>query len=329
MFYIWGKPIMADLEVIIRDLQHEASPLLQHIKDTGKDIMVTCPFHKEGRERKPSLGISKYEVKRGDKQYPAGTVHCYSCGYTNDLPRFIADVLGLDNGVQGFNWLTSRYLYGADGRRDLKLNIDRTEKQETYIDNEVVESYKRHLYFNIEGLEYLKNRKITDNIIEKFNIGYNPERDSITFPVYDRYGNVVLIKERSIKGKMFHNTAGANKSSAIYGLYQVINEVKDSKTKIWVCESEIDALTVWSYGGYGIAIMGCMIADEQVKQLTRTYIRTLIDGLDRDEAGRKGARRLKDKLIPAGFRIWNTRWNNDKKDINELSKQEFIDIELF
>lgn len=329
MFYIWKTLFFVDVQTIIEDLRKEVSPLLKDIRDTGKDIMVTCPFHKEGRESKPSLGISKNEVRRGDKVYPAGTVHCYSCGYVGDLPQFVADVLGLGNAVQGYNWLTSRYIYGAGGGRDFNFNINRESEKQEFINSDIIEEYKRHLYFSIDGREYLAGRKITEEIIEKFNIGYNPERRSITIPVYDRFGNIVMIKERSIEGKRFYNTIGSKKSSAIFGLYQVINEVKANDVKIWICESEIDAMTVWSYGDYGIALMGCEISDEQVKQLSRTNIRTLIDGLDRDNAGRKGARRLKDKLIPKGFRIWNTRWYTDKKDINELSKTEFLNIELY
>ena len=45
------------------------------IKETSGDIMVSCPFHKEGQERRPSCGIKKHTDERGI----AGSMHCFSC----------------------------------------------------------------------------------------------------------------------------------------------------------------------------------------------------------------------------------------------------------
>ena len=45
------------------------------IKKTSDDLMVTCPFHKNGQESKPSCGIKI----RTDEKGSVGTVHCFSC----------------------------------------------------------------------------------------------------------------------------------------------------------------------------------------------------------------------------------------------------------
>ena len=49
------------------------------IKATPKDIMVSCPFHKGGLEKRPSCGIKRYADEKGS----AGTVHCFSCRCNN------------------------------------------------------------------------------------------------------------------------------------------------------------------------------------------------------------------------------------------------------
>lgn len=80
IIYLWGTPIVATVEEIVYDIKHEilGTGLLKDITDTGSDIMATCPFHKGGMERKPSLGISKGEVERDGKKFEAGTTHCYT-----------------------------------------------------------------------------------------------------------------------------------------------------------------------------------------------------------------------------------------------------------
>lgn len=49
------------------------------IKVTPKDIMVSCPFHKDGQERKPSCGIKRFDDDKG----VAGQLHCFSCRRTD------------------------------------------------------------------------------------------------------------------------------------------------------------------------------------------------------------------------------------------------------
>ena len=43
--------------------------LFNTIKELPEDLMVSCPFHKKGQERKPSCGIRKED----------GWTHCFSC----------------------------------------------------------------------------------------------------------------------------------------------------------------------------------------------------------------------------------------------------------
>lgn len=97
MITVWNTPIAASVEQILRDLKLMlfAEGLLRDQNNTGSDVMVTCPFHKGGHERKPSCGVSLKEKITPDKTYEAGTVHCYTCGYTADLPTFISDLLGM------------------------------------------------------------------------------------------------------------------------------------------------------------------------------------------------------------------------------------------
>ena len=71
MITVWNTPIAASVEQILRDLKLMlfAEGLLRDQNNTGSDVMVTCPFHKGGHERKPSCGVSLKEKITPDKTY--------------------------------------------------------------------------------------------------------------------------------------------------------------------------------------------------------------------------------------------------------------------
>ena len=62
----------ADCHTILSELQKQLAinqiPYLQKMQDSGNNIMVQCPYHGNGQERKPSAGIRKSD----------GMFHCFS-----------------------------------------------------------------------------------------------------------------------------------------------------------------------------------------------------------------------------------------------------------
>ena len=77
-------------------------------------------------------------------------------------------------------------------------------------------------------------RGLTDDIIDKFDIGYDKSTDSITFPVTDLYGNVKWIQTRSVRGKFYRIPEGIIKTDYLYGVYQAL---ETKSTSIAICES--------------------------------------------------------------------------------------------
>lgn len=329
MITIWGVPIVATVEQVLKDikLQLYGTGLLREMNSTGADLMITCPFHKNGKEHSPSCGVLLKEKVVREKKYEAGTVHCYTCGYTADLPQFIADVLGLENSLAGYKWLVGKYNYSAQEREPLDLNLYRGQAQKaSYMDEEEVERFNKELLNSPVACEYLHKRKIANWILGAYRLGYDPADKTVLFPVRDMQGRVVFYKGRSIAGKHFYNAKEIDKSSLVFGLWEIsnghfANGVVNPDTEIWITESEIDALTLISYGFYAVAIMGSHISEEQCKELERAPFRRFVLATDNDEAGRKGASQIKRLLIPKGFRFTNLRWNTELKDINDLAKE--------
>lgn len=325
MITVWGTPIVATVEQVVADLKLERfdEGLLREINNTGSDLMCTCPFHKGGKENKPSCGVLLREKVDKNRKYEAGTVHCYTCGYTGDLPQFVADFLGLTSPVQGFKWLVSRYNYSSAEREPLELNLYRGQAEKaSYMDEAEVERFYQELKKSSTALEYLKRRALPSWIIDAYKLGFDPEDGVVLFPVRDMSGKVAFYKGRSLVGKHFYNAKDIDKTSQIFGLYELLAEGKASpESEIWITESEIDALSLVGQERYAIALMGSHISEAQCRELENTPFRRFVLALDNDEAGRKGAAQIKRLLIPKGFRFTNLRWDVDLKDINDLIRQ--------
>lgn len=315
MFYVKGAPILADeLQVLYKlrdDCVLAGMNLFHRFRLSGNsDIMTTCPFHKGGQERKPSFGISKVD----------GTCHCFACGWVGSLSEMISAVFGYtDNGAYGEKWLSRNFMaLSVELRKPLEINMSRAVSQTLArapgFTEQELDSY-RYIH------PYMYERGLTDEIIEEFDIGYDRSSSAITFPCYYSDGTPAFIARRSVKTKYFNYPEDVEKP--VYGAERFYKKQYDFAV---ICESVFNALTCWKWGLPAVALLGTG-AREQYGILKNMPVRKFILGLDPDEAGRKGAKRLRDVLgnskiitefdIPEGC---------DLNDLDErvLTLQEFF-----
>ena len=311
MLIVDNKVIETPIKTIVDLLRQQLFLLhiekLNTIEVKQNNIRCTCPIHKGGQERTPSCSI----LLEDKLDTPAGTVHCFGCGYRASLVRFISDCLGIPfRGAK--EWLL--------GVSDFSL-IENTRNLEPDLQSQFLPSSNNWKEISIDELkqydyihEYMFKRKLTDEIIDKFEVGYDPKLDAITFPVYVD-GICRLVCKRRVKFKRFEMPEINPKP--IYGL----DYLTDSE--VIVCESIINALTCWSYGKQAVALFGTG-SDWQIEQLNKIPQRHIILALDGDEAGRKGTARLIKGLTN---KIVTVLQIPDGKDINDLTKEEFDNLE--
>lgn len=271
MITIWKTPIVATVEQVLKDLKLQlyGAGLLKEIKNTGSDLMCTCPFHANGKEHNPSCGVLLQQKVTKDKTYEAGTVHCYTCGYTADLPQFVADLLGLSSPVEGFKWLVNQYNYQTEERElpDLDMYRGSTAKS-SVLEESLVKQYTQNLLQSEEACRYLHKRRIANWVLEAYELGFDPEDKTVLFPVRGMDGKVIFYKGRSIAGKHFYNAKEVDKTSVVFGLWEILNGsfswgTADQIEEVWITESEIDALSLISYmlldyirsGKIGLAVL--------------------------------------------------------------------------
>lgn len=315
MLVVHDKPILADLSEIINELRAQlimasGIELFRRGRQSGDNWMYTCPFHKGGQERKPSFGISKVD----------GTCHCFACGWVGSLTEMISAVFGYtDGGAYGEKWLSRNFLsLSVELRKPLEINmsrsISRTLARAPGFTEQELDSY-RYIH------PYMYERGLTDEIIEEFDIGYDMRTTSITFPCYYADNTPAFIARRSVKTKYFNYPEDVEKP--VYGAERFYRQEYDFAV---ICESIFNALTCWKWGLPAVALLGTG-AREQYDILRNMPVRKFILGLDPDEAGRKGAKKLRDALgrnkiitefdIPEGYDI------NDLDD-GVLQLQEFF-----
>ena len=195
-----------------------------------------------------------------DKTYEAGTVHCYTCGYTADLPQFVADLLGLSSPVEGFKWLVNQYNYQTEERDlpDLDMYRGSTAKS-SVLEESLVKQYTQNLLQSEEACRYLHKRRIANWVLEAYELGFDPEDKTVLFPVRGMDGKVIFYKGRSIAGKHFYNAKEVDKTSVVFGLCEILNGsfcwgTSDQIEEVWITESEIDALSLISYGVPAVSI---------------------------------------------------------------------------
>ena len=307
--------------------EQQGREILRKIKKSGNNIQVCCPVHNNGQERKPSCGI----VTVDRKGYPAGTFNCFSCGVKGTFDYFVSKCFQKDDVSFGTKWLLDNFVSGDFYARKLpQITLQRpnvlnlVKPKVNYVSEEELATYR---YYH----PYMWQRKLTPEIVEKYDVGYQkdfvlvtknddgtektwPPIECLTFPVRDKDGNCLFVSRRAIYDKNFF--LPPNLEKPVYGIY----ELPENCSQVVICESVFNALTCVAYGVPAVALFGTG-DDNQYNILNKLPVKHYILGLDPDKAGNKGTWKLKRNLqnkilsklvIPYG------------KDINDLSYEEFI-----
>lgn len=319
------------LTELVSQLRANNIPLIAKQRDSGDHIQITCPYHSNGMERKPSAGIRKSD----------GILHCFACGEVHTLPEVISHCFGHDEdliGTWGWQWLLKNFAtVEVEERKDIELDFIRKRlpapwRNSNYVSEEELDKYR---YTH----PYLYKRGMTDEIIELFDLGYDRDMQAITFPVRDIHGNCLFIARRSVKTKFFNYPEGVEKP--LYGLYEYYRMFSDSKQayfELWekinpkanemiVCESMLDALSFWTVGKYAVALNG--LGNElQFKQLRDLPCREIILATDMDERGLAARERIRKnmngtKLITEYF------FPEGRKDANDCTKEELKNLKKY
>lgn len=321
------------LTELVSQLRVNNIPLIAKQRDSGDHIQITCPYHSNGMERKPSAGLRKSD----------GIFHCFACGEVHSLPEVISHCFGHDEdliGTWGWTWLLKNFAtVQVEERKDVELdfgsrsigyvnrsnqNNNRFNGDKRYITEEELDKYR---YTH----PYMYKRGLTDEVIEMFDIGVDIDSKAITFPVRDIHGNCLFIARRSVNTKFFNYPEGAEKP--LYGLYEYYTYAegeygaihKMDCSQVIVCESMLDALSFWTIDKPAVALNG--LGNElQFKQLRGLPCREIILATDMDERGLAARERIRKNLNSTKL-IAEYFFPKGRKDANDCTKEELKNLQ--
>ena len=308
---IKNKILDVSIEQVLNDVRLETHNLFyDKIVNKGNNLIVTCPFHKGGKELHPSCSVLNTTE---DTKVPLGWHHCFTCGVSLPLPDVIGKCFNKDEDF-GNNWLLDHYdsilVQKKEFLPEIVLKKEKVKKKT--LDTSILNNYR---FYH----DYMWERKLTKKVVDKFDVGYDPVRQMITFPTYDVNDNLVMVTARSVNTKLFHIDKDIEKP-----LYLLNYVLKNNFSSVIITEAQIDALTAWSYGYPCIATIGSP-SEKQIATLNKSGIRTFITMFDNDDAGVAFTRKF-NSLIRKDVFVYNIKFDTNIKDINDMSKEQFFKV---
>ncbi len=224
------------------------------LKKRGTNYLGLCPFH---NEKTPSFTVS-----------PAKEIYkCFGCGRSGNTVSFIMEHEKYSY-PEALKWLATKY--GIEVEETFKTDEQKLQMlaaDSLFIINEFAQKFFSHSLFETEegrdiGLSYFKERGFREDIIRKFQLGYNPEaRDMLAREaIAKQYNTELLLKTGLVVNRneqLMDNYRGRvifpihNHSGKILGFGARILKTSDKAPKyINTPENEIYVKSKILYGSY-------------------------------------------------------------------------------
>ena len=281
---------------------------------SGRNFKAVCPFHDD---HDPSMNIST------DKQI----YKCFSCNAGGNVFTFVQN-------YENCSFIESVKKVAEISGYNITINLDSYEKpkdplKDNYhkILNESIKFLKYSLNSSSSTLikAYLQNRGIDNELIDRFDIGYNDNNDvlyrflnakgykdidlikvnvarnsesgihdvftkRITFPIHDIFGNPIGFTARSLDENVakYINTNETDlytKGNIIYNFHRAKEESK-RKNKVIIVEGVLDVIAFARAGiNNVVATLGTACTQNQLNEM-RKLSNTLVFCYDGDTAGK-------------------------------------------
>ena len=329
------NPIRAKADII--SIVGSYIPLTQR----GKNYFCVCPFHDD---HSPSMSLST------DKQI----YKCFSCGATGNVFSFVAEyenvsfIEAVSIVANKCGMELSQTTYNSNVSQIFKEEHEIMElSQKFFLNNLRTDAGK-------EAAKYLNDRGINDDTIKEFGIGLSLDSNDslltllnkknydtsklveiglvnnvngktydmfsrrITFPLWDKDGNIVGFSARIYRGEKdvskymnSRETKIFKKGETLYNYHNAKDYAKREK-KIIVVEGFMDAIRVSLSGIKNVvALQGTAMTSDQINLLKRLRVKVILC-LDNDNAGLMATVANGDELVKSGVETYVIRLSGEK-----------------
>ncbi|MFP3026117.1 MAG: DNA primase [Wolbachia sp.] len=279
----------------------------------GDSFVGLCPFH---NEKTPSFSVSNVK----------GLYYCFGCSAHGDAFEFISQTEGLSF-KEALEKLAS--VAGVELPKNLSF-----AKENDKLFSALNLAANWFTQKNQGVVDYLKQRKISLKIIDKFRIGYAPSSglreylnssgiedkilanvglinrnsrdyfyDRLMFPIQNIAGKVIGFGGRALSSDQqpkYLNSPESQlfkKRENLYGLNFALSEIR-KKQHLFVVEGYMDVIALYQAGiSNTVAPLGTAISAEQIKNLWR-FAKEISICMDGDSPGCHAAIRIAELVLP-------------------------------
>ena len=284
------------------------------LKRSGRNFFGLCPFHKE---KSPSFSVS------ADRQY----FHCFGCHKGGDVFTFVSEIEKISF-RESLEFLAERARITLPVVENADFNKNQYLKDRMYkINAETTIFYHERLYKPLAKIaqEYVKQRKLDNNTLKAFKIGYSGEynelykflksknfkdeeilatglvnknergefidryRKRLMFPIMDVSGRVIAFGGRKLENNEKMAKYINSNENLIYSKKKhlfALNLAKQSDSKkIILVEGYMDAISLYQRGFNNVVASLGTALTEEQGRLLRRYSEQVILSYDSDGAG--------------------------------------------
>ncbi len=313
---------------IVESLFSVAPELREGSKSTSGYAMIRCPFHGGGRERTPSMSISREKP----------LFYCHGCHESGHVSRLFRHFGTSTEMVQAFiseAGLSARYEKKKAGKVGASIVAGEDPYRGKYIlDDEIIDLYRL-------APKSLLDQGFDKKTLRHFEVGFDKQNLRITFPLRNLYGDLVGISGRAIfdterRYKIYDRelvsrtdfsvpntyTMDAVKQSILWHAHIIRPILLHEEGTIVVTEGFKAAMWVWQSGYQNVtALIGSAVTDYHAEILA-TYTRQVVLFLDNNEAGKKGTFFGARKLEQKGLLTTIARYPDERQQPDNLAPEE-------
>ena len=282
--------------------------LVNSVLGTGKrtargNQAHTCPFC---NHHKPKLEINFSENKKGYNPW-----HCWVCNKKGT--RISSLFKQIKASSDKFEELFK--LIGNETERDVVVSNKNLQLPKEF------QSFKNISSSNIEGrtaLSYLKSRGITNDDIEKYNIGYCTSgryQNMVIIPSYDENGKLNYFTGRSFEKDPYIKYRNPETSRDVVPFELFINW----KLPLILCEGPFDAIAIKRNV---IPLLGNNIQSNLMKKIVTSTVEKIYIALDNDAL--KKSLKFAEKFLNEGKEVHLVELQG--KDPSEMGFTQFTNL---
>ncbi|MFZ2783200.1 MAG: DNA primase [Sediminibacterium sp.] len=182
------------------------------LRKRGTNYLGLCPFH---GEKSPSFTVS-----------PAKEIYkCFGCGKSGNTITFLMEHEKYSY-VEALKWLAERYNITVEETQKTPEQVQQIQIADSlHAINHFAQKFFTDQLFNTEeGVQiarsYLKERGFRDEVIQKFQIGYNPEaRDTLTKALLANQFNPELLPKTGLVSNRNNELADNYRNRIIFPIH--------------------------------------------------------------------------------------------------------------